>query len=182
MRHYQAGLAIPDLPLAYGNVLPPVSADGLARANEFLTWDAHLPRVTLGQVWLHFGHRVGALLVTTAAVALVVRVFRERRREQVVPSLVLCALLLAQVTLGVLTVLWRKPADVASAHVAVGALVLVTSFVMTVRAARVNWLAVRVAPALSRHAGASAAPPRIGSSDDLDRPEETRGGAELAPA
>ena len=140
MRHYRAGLAIPDLPLAYGKVLPPVSAAGLERANETLTWDAHLPRVTLGQVWLHFGHRVGALLVTAAAVALVWRVFRTKRRELVVPSIVLCGLLVSQVTLGVLTVLWRKPADVASAHVAVGALVLVTSFVMTVRTARVNWL------------------------------------------
>jgi len=33
-------------------------------------------------------------------------------------------------------VLRRKPADVASAHVAVGALVLVTSFVLTARAAK----------------------------------------------
>jgi cytochrome c oxidase assembly protein subunit 15 len=146
MRHYRAGLAIPDLPLAYGKVLPPVTAEGLARANETLTWDAHLPRVTLGQVWLHFGHRVGALVVTAAACALVYRVLRQRRRELLVPSLVLVALLLTQVTLGVLTVLWRKPADVASAHVAVGALVLVTSFVMAVRAARVDWVARRLVP------------------------------------
>jgi heme A synthase len=45
-------------------------------------------------------------------------------------------LLAAQVTLGVLTVLYRKPADVASAHVAVGALLLVTSFVLAARAGR----------------------------------------------
>ena len=50
------------------------------------------------------------------------------------PAVILLLLLTAQVTLGVLTVLLRKPADVASAHVAVGALVLVTSFVMMVRA------------------------------------------------
>jgi len=46
------------------------------------------------------------------------------------PAVILLVLLMAQVTLGVLTVLLRKPADVASSHVAVGALVLVTSFVM----------------------------------------------------
>ena len=182
MRHYGAGLAIPDLPLAYGKVLPPVTEEGMRLANEARTWDFKLLRVGLAQVWLHFGHRVGSLLVTAAAVALVARVFRKRRRELVVPSLALCALLLAQVTLGVLTVLWRKPADVASAHVAVGALVLVTAFVITVRVARINWLSSRVAQGLSPHAGAGSAPPRIGSSDDLEIPEEIRGGAELAPA
>ena len=146
MRHYGAGLAIPDLPLAYGNVLPPVSDAGLEAANATRLWDAGLPRVTLSQVWLHFAHRVGAVAVTAAAVALVVRVVRRRRRELLAPAAVLTALLLTQITLGVLTVLWRKPADVASLHVAVGALVLVTAFVMAVRAARVNALASAAAP------------------------------------
>jgi heme A synthase len=41
------------------------------------------------------------------------------------------------VTLGILTVLWRKPADIASMHVAVGALTLMTTFVVLVRAMRV---------------------------------------------
>ena len=92
------------------------------------------------------GSAAKAVLVTVAAVALVVRVFRRRRSELTWAAVVLSALLLAQVTLGALTVLWRKPADVASAHVAVGALVLVTSFVITVRAARVNWLAQGLLP------------------------------------
>jgi uncharacterized PurR-regulated membrane protein YhhQ (DUF165 family) len=50
---------------------------------------------------------------------------------------VLAPLLVTQVTLGVLTVLWRKPADIASLHVAVGALVLVTTFTLAARAVRV---------------------------------------------
>jgi heme A synthase len=44
------------------------------------------------------------------------------------------------VTLGILTVLLRKPADVASAHVAVGALILVTTFTLAVRAWRLSHL------------------------------------------
>ena len=51
-------------------------------------------------------------------------------------SILLLVFLTAQITLGVLTVLMRKPADIASAHVAVGALILVTTFVLTVRAIR----------------------------------------------
>ena len=141
MRHYGAGLAIPDLPLAYGKALPPLSAAGLELANESRRWDAGLPGVTLAQVWLHFAHRVGAVSVSAAAVALLVRVARRRRSELFAAAWVLAVLLVAQVTLGVLTVLWRKPADVASLHVAVGALVLVTAFVMAIRSARVNAVA-----------------------------------------
>ena len=51
-------------------------------------------------------------------------------------AILMASLLPVQVTLGLLTVILRKPADVASAHVAVGALLLVTTFVLTVRAAR----------------------------------------------
>ena len=52
------------------------------------------------------------------------------------PAVILAAFVTIQITLGVLTVMLRKPADVASAHVAAGALTLVTAFVMTVRSFR----------------------------------------------
>jgi cytochrome c oxidase assembly protein subunit 15 len=138
MRHYDAGLAIPDLPLAYGRALPPADAAGLARANALRDADPLLRHVTLAQVWLHFGHRVGAVLVTAALVTVAICAFRLRRVKVglFTPAVLLLVLLAAQVTLGVLTVLWRKPADLASAHVAVGALVLVTTFVIAVRAAK----------------------------------------------
>ena len=139
MRHFQAGLAIPDLPLAYGKVLPPVSQQGLDAANwaRVRQWD--LDPVSLEQIWLHFGHRIGAVVVSILVIALASLVIRRyRMRPKLVrPALLLIALLAVQVTLGVLTVLLRKPADVASAHVAVGALVLVTSFVLTARAVRI---------------------------------------------
>ncbi|HLL89733.1 MAG TPA: COX15/CtaA family protein, partial [Tepidisphaeraceae bacterium] len=54
-RHYRAGLAIPDLPLAYGKLLPPTTSDGLAAANRARAWDYHLDPVTLEQIWWHFG-------------------------------------------------------------------------------------------------------------------------------
>jgi heme A synthase len=57
-------------------------------------------------------------------------------RPLLVPATLMSALLVVQITLGLLTVILRKPADVASAHVAVGALLLVSVFVLTVRAAR----------------------------------------------
>ena len=138
MRHFQAGLAIPDLPLAYGNLIPPTSVDQLESINGLRAQHWNLDPVTLGQIWLHFGHRIGAVLVTCLVLALAAVVFRRYRTQPklFVPAVLLVGLLLAQLTLGVLTVLLRKPADVASTHVAVGALVLVTSFVLTARAVR----------------------------------------------
>ncbi|HZK80191.1 MAG TPA: COX15/CtaA family protein, partial [Humisphaera sp.] len=90
--------------------------------------------VTLGQIWLHFGHRVGAVLVSGLIIVLAIKTFvRREAKELTLPAVILIVLLIAQLTLGVFTVLRRKPADVASAHVAVGALVLLTSFVLTMR-------------------------------------------------
>ncbi len=138
MRHYQAGLAIPDLPWAYGKVLPPFTQEGLKAANRWRAWELNLEPVTLGQIWLHFGHRVGALLVSVLVMSLVLSIWR---RHRYLPELlplagILAGLLGAQVMLGLLTVYYRKPADIASLHVAVGALVLVTTFVIAVRAMR----------------------------------------------
>lgn len=138
MRHYQAGLAIPDLPLAYGHLLPPMNQQQLDATNYLRVRQYNLEAVSLGQVWIHFAHRFGALLVTVLVLALAATVLRRYRVHPRLlrPAALLVILLAAQLTLGVLTVLLGKPADVASAHVAVGALVLVTSFVLTVRAAR----------------------------------------------
>ena len=141
MRHLNAGLAIPDLPLAYHHLLPPTNADQLKLANHERVWVLRPPLdpVTLGQVWLQFAHRVGAVVVSTVVVTLAVTIFRTagRARGLVAPAVGLLALLATQVTLGVLTVVYRKPADVASAHVACGALVLATTVLIAVRASRV---------------------------------------------
>ncbi|HZL37019.1 MAG TPA: COX15/CtaA family protein [Tepidisphaeraceae bacterium] len=139
MRHFDAGLAIPDLPLAYGKLLPPTTAIGLAAVNHLRAFSLGLEPVTLLQIWLHFGHRLGAILVSGFVIALAVSSLRWRGvRGLALPARVLLALLAAQITLGVLTVLLRKPADIASLHVAVGALVLMTSFLLTARTFRLS--------------------------------------------
>ncbi|MEK9136994.1 MAG: COX15/CtaA family protein, partial [Bacteroidota bacterium] len=68
MRHTRSGLAIPDFPLTYGFLFPAFDPGEISGINEQrLVLD--LPPVTLAQIWIHFAHRVGALLVT-AIVAL----------------------------------------------------------------------------------------------------------------
>jgi cytochrome c oxidase assembly protein subunit 15 len=146
MRHYQAGLAIPDLPLNYGKLLPPMDAASLDRANQVRT-GLELPPTTLGEIWLHFGHRIGAVLVTILLSLLMLRVLRRESDKALRnPAMVLIGLLVAQLTLGILTVLMRKPADIASTHVAVGALTLMTTFVLLVRSMRLYSPLWRTAP------------------------------------
>ena len=112
------------------------------------------------QVWIHFAHRMGALLVTGAILTLAIEVIRNRDKYPRAikrPVWLLLHLLGAQLTLGILTILLRKPADVASLHVAVGALVLVTSFVLSVRGFRLYSSALRSRPE-PQAATASACP------------------------
>jgi cytochrome c oxidase assembly protein subunit 15 len=97
-----------------------------------------LPLVTLYQIHIHFVHRIGALIVLIATWWLAVSVVRRHGNQPALlrPATLLLVLILAQFVLGALTVLMRKPADVATAHVAVGALALVTSFTIFMRACR----------------------------------------------
>jgi cytochrome c oxidase assembly protein subunit 15 len=143
MRHMSrqdgTGLAIPDLPWAYGRLIPPVSDQGLSQINQFRTWELHRPAITLTHLWLHFSHRVGAIVVSLAVVGLFAWAIRTHERKLVMPAVAMLLLVFTQFTLGVLVVLWDKPADVASAHVAVGALLLLSTAVLTYRAGRIYY-------------------------------------------
>jgi cytochrome c oxidase assembly protein subunit 15 len=141
MRHEGAGLAVPDIPLVYHRFLPPTTDDQLQQINHLRAWQLNLPPVTLDQIWLHYAHRVGALVVSLFILALVAHILLFHRGKVGLTGLavVLLLLLLLQLVLGLTTVYYRRPADLASAHVAVGALVLVTSFVLTARAVRLYW-------------------------------------------
>ncbi len=120
MRHTGAGLAIPDFPLMFGQLIPP-------------HWDA--------KIAVHFAHRVGAVVVSLAILATTGHVFyhHRSRRELRRPSLLLLVLLAIQITLGALTVLSGKQFIINSLHVVTGASVLVTSLVLTLRAHRARF-------------------------------------------
>ena len=152
MRHYKAGLAIPDLPLAYGKVLPPLTGAALDSVNNARNQNWEDP-LTMNQVWLAYGPRVGAIAVTIVLIWLIVRILRQYTRPgMLLPACTLILLLLIQLTLGILTVLLKKPADIASAHVAVGALLLGTTSLIVVRSFRLYGRTARV-PATARSLG-----------------------------
>lgn len=140
MRHTGAGLAIPDFPLAFGRLVPPID------------------RLASGPVAIHFAHRVGAVVVSAMVLALAGRIWtsHRRRRELLRPAQAMLVLLAAQVTLGGLTVLSGKAVSLNTAHVVTGAVLLGTSLVMALRAHRVFFVeSIRQADADTR---ASAAP------------------------
>jgi heme a synthase len=126
MRHTEAGLAIPDFPLAFGHLLPPI-------------WSAPIA--------IHFAHRVGALVVTASIAAAALHVWRHHRRRSDLlrPATLLVGLVALQATLGALVVWSRLQPVINTAHVVNGALVLATSLVLTLRASRIKFDRLAVA-------------------------------------
>ncbi len=165
MRHTQSGLAIPDFPLAYGQLFPSLAPDALAGYNARLAAlglhrfaDAPL---TAAQVAIHLAHRFWAVVVSGMVIATAWKLFRVsgRSRRLKMFGYLMIGLLALQATLGALTVLSRKAVDVTTAHVAIGALLLAAGLLTTLHAAKL--FGVRLAkPVLS----GSAAQPLAGEA------------------
>lgn len=133
MRHTASGMAIPDFPLAYGQVVPPFDAASVETLNQARIWKLHLDPVSAGQIAIHFAHRLGAIVVTLAVLTLTGFIFARGGQDRALKGFAIAMLLLvaAQIALGAATVLTNKAADIATTHVAVGALTLVTGFCLT---------------------------------------------------
>ncbi len=121
VRHLHAGLSIPDFPLAFGRVIPPM-------INE--------------RVAIHFAHRVGALVVTVLAAGLAYLIFTKARGHWRLmgPMLGLIAAVVMQIALGASVIWLRRDPLITSLHVVNGALVLGTALLVAVRATRLKTL------------------------------------------
>ncbi len=129
VRHSGAGLAIPDFPLAFGRLVPPLDSALVA---------------------YHFAHRVGALVTSVCLVWLVVRLLRAPLAPFALrrPALLLVALLALQIFLGALTIWSRRAVIPTTLHLLSGALILVTTVVIALRTRRLLASGVRE-PALA---------------------------------
>jgi len=127
MRHQHAGLAIPDFPLAYGKIWPDTSVDAVARYNQQRVEITAANAITAAQIWLQMIHRLTAVGIL-AAVAMVAWATRRLNSALHLRRLGMTwlGLILVQGGLGAWTIWSNKAADVATAHVLVGALSLVT--------------------------------------------------------
>jgi cytochrome c oxidase assembly protein subunit 15 len=122
MRHQHRDLSILDFPAAYGTIIPDTSPAKLAEIN---TWrDARaLSDVTPFHIWLQMTHRFFAVVVSAGVIA---SLFLARRTGENSGTLsrfsdLWFLLLCSQITLGAWVIWSNKAADIATAHVAVGA-------------------------------------------------------------
>lgn len=121
MRHQHRDLSITDFPTAYGRWIPDTSAAALARINAVRDSLA-LSDVSAAQIWLQMVHRAGALLVAIAVVLFFFAAYRGQSallRKLAVTWLFGVAV---QISLGAWVIWSNKAADIATAHVAVGAI------------------------------------------------------------
>lgn len=126
MRHSGAGLAIPDFPLAFGQLIPPIESKAVA---------------------IHFLHRVGAVTVSVSVMVVFGRVVKYyRKHPQIIRSAILLAAGLAvQITLAAFTIWTQKAVIPTTAHVATGALLLGLSLYLALLAWRFEQMPSSVA-------------------------------------
>jgi cytochrome c oxidase assembly protein subunit 15 len=132
VRHRGAGLAIPDFPTVFGGFFPPEFTPAIA---------------------IHFAHRLGAYTMATLAFVLSMRVLRGQPNHFGLIGLAggLIGLVLIQIMLGASIIWLKRPVIITSAHLAVGALCLATSVLLTVRvfylsAAKPAWSPLDLTP------------------------------------
>jgi heme a synthase len=137
MRHEHAGLSIPDFPRAYGKWIPDTSPEAVAKINVERETELNLPRTSAAQIWLQMAHRGVAVLVliSVAGCAYIAWQLRHKLSVSVLRAATIWSFLIViQIILGMYTIWTRKAADVATTHVAVGAISLVWGALLTARA------------------------------------------------
>jgi cytochrome c oxidase assembly protein subunit 15 len=133
MRHAHTGLSIPDFPTAYGKVLPPLDAASIARINDARAAQA-APPITPGLILLQYVHRVWAVVtvVGIASVgAAIIRIGLIAAQVRLAAGFWVL-LVVVQFGLGAWTIWSNKAADIATSHVFVGALTLMTGALLSV--------------------------------------------------
>jgi heme a synthase len=134
IRHQHAPLAIPDFPAAYGQFVPNLSPVAMEQINAERAKEKIAP-VTTSQIVLQLIHRAGAVAL------LVVVLIIATLAVQITPlghwmrswSLFWVGGILLQILLGGITIWSNKAADVATAHMALGALLTGFSILFTFR-------------------------------------------------
>lgn len=135
MRHLHAGLAVYDFPTMAGRWLPSLSADTLARINDWAM--AHdQPLITEKHVIAHLAHRFWAFVVVALVVLSNVRLHSVAADEARIRRVlyVIDVVVSVQFCLGVLTVWSGKMPLVASLHVVTGAALLGCCTLLVLRA------------------------------------------------
>jgi cytochrome c oxidase assembly protein subunit 15 len=139
MRHQHRDLAILDFPMAYGRIIPEVTPAKLTEINDWRNARA-LSEVTPSQIWLQMAHRFLALLIAAGVIVCLIRARAAELRGHPLArwSDAWFLLLAAQITLGASVIWSNKAADIATAHVAVGATMLAVGIVISAISLRLS--------------------------------------------
>jgi cytochrome c oxidase assembly protein subunit 15 len=159
MRHQHAGLAVPDFPLAYGKLWPRTDPSFIEEVNRQRGVDYRdYQPITATQIYVHMAHRLNAILVLAAVAGCALLVGKGESTSRVTRfTRAWLVLVLAQAFLGAYTVWSNKAADVATAHVALGALSLVWGGLLFTSTAPLALHWVGQAPRLSATGASPAA-------------------------
>jgi cytochrome c oxidase assembly protein subunit 15 len=127
MRHQHAGLSISDFPLAHGQIWPDTSPAAIARYNAERMDVVSQNPITAFQVILQMIHRLGAVLIFLGVGAAAGLSVKRLGKKDLLTKFAFfwLGLILLQIALGIETIWSNKAADIATAHVLVGALSLV---------------------------------------------------------
>ncbi len=143
MRHQHAGLAISDFPLAHGKIWPDTSAAAIASYNEQRIEVNGENPITAFQVNLQMIHRLVAYTIFLGVAAAAFLSLKKLGGRDALAKFAFfwLALLTLQIVLGAATIWTNKAADIATLHVMVGALALLTGALWWLVAARRTRLA-----------------------------------------
>jgi cytochrome c oxidase assembly protein subunit 15 len=128
MRAEHAGLSINTFPSAYGKVWPDTSPEAIQHYNAERMEITNINPITAFQVILQMAHRIGALAIFICVTLCAVLAWRNLGARDALTRFAFfwLGLIFVQIGLGAATILTNKAADIATAHVLVGALSLVT--------------------------------------------------------
>jgi cytochrome c oxidase assembly protein subunit 15 len=147
MRHQHAGLAIPDFPAAYGKLWPDTDAASVARYNQARGEVTALNPITAFQIRLQMAHRIAAAIILVAVAWTAVLTGRRLGLASALSKLAIfwLVLIVLQAGLGMATIWTNKSADIATAHVAIGALSLVAGAFLALMSGQCDGVEVRPA-------------------------------------
>src|SRR5438477_155644 len=137
-----SALAVPDWPLSFGQVFPPMVGGVLFEHGHRLVATLVGCLTLVLALWIAIAEPRPAVrasgLVALLVATTVARAARSPRAELRRPALVAAALVVVQVALGA-SIIWTRRAVVpTTSHVALGAALLATCFALTLRAVRLG--------------------------------------------
>lgn len=128
MRHQHAGLSINTFPSAYGKIWPDTNPEAIQHYNAERMEITNINPITAFQVILQMVHRIVALAIFICVATCAAQTWRLLGKGDGLTKFALfwLGLIVLQIGLGAATIWTNKAADVATVHVMVGALSLVT--------------------------------------------------------